>query len=179
MLGIRSRFHTPNLALPLRNAIEEYFAPYKRELKKEQAKEAPKPEYDVLYEPISHELSLSDAKNIEEHSWATTELLTEGIEEYALEDEVIAPYEPEPSPEKNDVDSEIAKALICLINNDKQGFTALSHDIGVLPDALCEAINDRLYDTLGDIAVEQGDDGYSIVVDYMEEINEWLKTVKK
>ena len=87
--------------------------------------------------------------------------------------------EPEPSPEKNDVDSEIAKALICLINNDKQGFTALSHDIGVLPDALCEAINDRLYDTLGDIAVEQGDDGYSIVVDYMEEINEWLKTVKK
>jgi hypothetical protein len=179
MLGIRSRFHTPNLALPLRNAIEEYFAPYKRELKKEQAKEAPKPEYDVLYEPISHELSLSDAKNIEEHSWATTELLTEGIEEYALEDEVIAPSEPEPSPEKNDVDSEIAKALICLINNDKQGFTALSHDIGVLPDALCEAINDRLYDTLGDIAVEQGDDGYSIVVDYMEEINEWLKTVKK
>ncbi len=177
MLGIRSRFHTPNLALPLRHAIEEYFAPYKKELKKEQIKEAPLPEYDVLYEPISHELSLSDAKNIEEHSWATTELLTEGIEEYELEEEA-API-PEPQKEEHGGDDKIAKALICLINNDKQGFTELSHDMGILPDALCEAINDRLYDTLGDIAVEQSDDGYSIVVDYMEEISQWLKTRKK
>jgi hypothetical protein len=51
--------------------------------------------------------------------------------------------------------------------------------MGVLPDALCEAINDRLYDTLGDIAVEPDGDGFCVVVDYMEEINQWLKTVKK
>ena len=180
MLGIRSRFHTPNLALPLRHAIEEYFAPYKKELKKEQTKDAPAPEYDVLYEPISHELSLSDAKNIEEHSWVTTELLTEGIEEYELEEtETIVIPEKTPEPDDNEADDQVAKALICLINNDKQGFTELSHDMGILPDALCEAINDRLYDTLGDIAVEHGDDGFSIVVDYMEEISQWLKTVKK
>lgn len=180
MLGIRSRFHTPNLALPLRHAIEEYFAPYKKELKKEQTKEAPKPEYDILYEPISHELSLSDAKNIEEHSWVTTELLTEGLEEYELEDTetAVTPEKPTEAVE-NDGDGEIAKALICLINNDKQGFIELSQNMGILPDALCEAVNDRLYDTLGDIAVEQCDDGYSIVVDYMEEIDQWLKTAKK
>lgn len=180
MLGIRSRFHTPNLALPLRHAIEEYFLPYKKELKKEQVKEASLPEYDVLYEPISHELSLSDAKNIEEHSWVTTELLTDGIEEYALEEEETAPIQ-EVQNESNDNggDDEISKALIYLINNDKQGFTELSHKMGILPDALCEAVNDRLYDTLGDIAVEHGDNGFNIVVDYMEEINQWLKTVKK
>ena len=80
---------------------------------------------------------------------------------------------------QNDGDGEIAKALICLINNDKQGFIELSQNMGILPDALCEAVNDRLYDTLGDIAVEQCDDGYSIVVDYMEEIDQWLKTAKK
>ena len=66
-----------------------------------------------------------------------------------------------------------------LINNDKQGFIELSHNMGILPDALCEAVNDRLYDTLGDIAVEHGDDGFTIVVDYMEEIDQWLKTRKK
>ncbi len=180
MLGIRSRFHTPNLALPLRHAIEEYFAPYKKELKKEQEKEARLPEYDVLYEPISHEFSLSDAKDIEERSWVTTELLTEGVEEYELEEEVTsAPVIVAPKEESGDGDGEIAKALMYLINNDKQGFASLSQDMGILPDALCEAINDRLYDTLGDIAVEQSDDGYSIVVDYMEEISQWLKTVKK
>ncbi|MBQ7779759.1 MAG: TerB N-terminal domain-containing protein [Clostridia bacterium] len=180
MLGIRSRFHTPNLALPLRHAIEEYFAPYKKELKKEHPKEAPAPEYDVLYEPISHELSLSDAKHIEEHSWVTTELLTEGLEEYELEEAETA-VTPEKLTEvyENDGDGEVAKALICLINNDKQGFVELSHNMGILPDALCEAVNDRLYDTLGDIAVEHSDDGFTIVVDYMEEIDQWLKTRKK
>ncbi len=180
MLGIRSRFHTPNLALPLRHAIEEYFAPYKKELKKELVKEAPLPEYDVLYEPISRELSLSDAKNIEEHSWVTTGLLTEGIEEYELEEAESVPVPEKPTKaEENDGDDKIAKALICLINNDKQGFIELSHNMGILPDALCEAVNDRLYDTLGDIAVEHGDDGFNIVVDYMEEIRQWLKTAKK
>ncbi len=180
LLGIRSRFHTPNLALPLRHAIEEYFAPYKKELKKEQTRTEPISEYDALYEPIKTELSLSDAKNIEEHSWTTTELLTEGIEEYELETEEIAPVPDVPQEkESNGADIEISKALNCLINNDNQGFVALSHTMGILPDALCEAINDRLYDTLGDIAVEQSDDGYSIVVDYMEEISQWLKTTKK
>ncbi len=180
LLGIRSRFHTPNLALPLRHAIEEYFAPYKREQKKEQIKEAPKPEYDVLYEPISHELSLDDAKDIEEHSWATTELLTDGIEEYEPDAEnVEVSVDIEKEPEAHDGDDDISRAIICLMNNDKNGFNELSQSLGILPDALCEAINDRLYDTLGDIAVEHGDDGFNIVIDYMEEIDQWLKTPKK
>lgn len=180
LLGIRSRFHTPNLAIPLRNAIEKYFAPFKKELKKERARTEQLPEYDALYEPIKTELSLSDAKNIEERSWATTELLTDGIEEYELEDAESASLPEAPQEkENNGDDAEISKALTCLINNDNQGFVALSHNMGILPDALCEAINDRLYDTLGDIAVEQSDNGYNIIADYMEEISQWLKTAKK
>ncbi len=180
MLGIRSRFHTPNLALPLRHAIEEYFEPLKRAHKKELVKEAPPPEYDVLYEPISNDLSLSDAKNIEEHSWVTTELLTEGLEEYELEEAETKVLTEHPTDENdNNSDNKISKALVCLINNDKQGFIDLSHDMGIIPDALCEAVNDRLYDTLGDIAIEHFDDDFTIVVDYMEEINQWLKTQKK
>ena len=157
--------------------------PLKKEQKKEQIKETPRPEYDALYEPIKTELSLSDAKDIEERSWVTTELLTDGIEEY--EDEPVASIAPPPQVEKDikeevtEGDLMIEKALDFLINNDKQGFIALSKEMGVLPDALCEAVNDRLYDTLGDIAVEQNGGEYSIVVDYMEEISQWLKTLKR
>ncbi len=183
MLGIRSRFHTPNLAPPLKNAILEYFEPFRKKVKKEQEKIAAIPEYDVLYEPISSELSLSDAKDIEMHSWQTTGLLTEGIDEYAPDPEIEKTIEPEKVSESQNETHQgsdgIAEALTHLINNDKAGFIRLSHNLGVLPDALCEAINDRLYDTVGDIVIELGDSGYELVADYLEEINEWLKTQKR
>ncbi len=183
LLGIRSRFHTPNLAPPLKNAILEYFEPFRKEVKKEQEKIAAVPEYDILYEPIASELSLSDAKNIEMHSWHTTDLLTDGIDEYAPDPEVEKTIEPEiisePENDAKQGSDGIAEALTHLINNDRAGFISLSHNLGVLPDALCEAINDRLYDTVGDIVVELGDGGYELVADYLEEINEWLKTQKR
>jgi hypothetical protein len=32
-----------------------------------------------------------------------------------------------------------------------------------------------MYDIIGDVVVETDGHGYSIVVDYLEEINEWMK----
>lgn len=171
LLGIRSRFHTPNLALPLKNAIEEYFAPIKKAQKKESEK-AVVPEYDVLYEPKRTDFSLDYAKDIEKKSWATTELLTEGIDTY--EDE----------PALNVVEKQesaltelnwIKEALGLCINYDKQGFNELAKSRGLLPDALCEAVNDNMYDVVGDIVLEEGQNGYNVVVDYLEEIKEWMK----
>lgn len=183
MLGIRSRFHTPNLAHPLRNAVEEYFLPFKKVQKKE-AKEKEVPEYDSLYEPVKNELSLDYAMDIERASWATTELLTDGLEKYtevAEADEGIVFEEttekPLPTQNKtsNDDESWISKALSLAIENNNAGFEALSHSLGMLPDALCEAVNDRLYDTVGDIVIENVEGKYQVIVDYLEEINEWMK----
>lgn len=176
MLGIRSRFHTPNLALPLKNAIEEYFAPFQKEAKKQAEKETI-PEYDALYEPRSVELSLSDAKSIEEHSWATTELLTEGIEEFSDDDTAssIAPEASFEAPSRDDKPEWMINALSAVINGDQKSFSELCHNMGMLPDALISVLNDKMYDVIGDIVIERGEDGYNIVVDYMEEITEWMK----
>lgn len=183
MLGIRSRFHTPNLALPLKNAIEEYFLPYKKERKKEiEAKAIP--EYDVLYEPEKSDFSTEYALNIERSSWSTTELLTDGLEEY--EDDTVKdePANNFPINQESEIsdkhvpsndDERIIKALSLILSHDSAGFEAFAHAEGMLPDALSEAINDRLYDTVGDIVVEKVDNEYQAIVDYLEEINEWMK----
>lgn len=176
MLGIRSRFHTPNLALPLKNAIEEYFAPFQKEAKKQAEKEAV-PEYDALYEPRSVELSLSDAKSIEEHSWTTTELLTDGLEEFTDDDAAssVAPEVSFEAPSRDDKPEWMINALSAVIDGDRKSFSDLCHSMGMLPDALVSALNDKMYDVIGDIVIEHGEDGYNIVVDYMEEITEWMK----
>lgn len=56
MLGIRSRFHTPNLAMPLRRAADEYFASFKKNEKKSGLR-CQRPEYEKLYEASKSELS--------------------------------------------------------------------------------------------------------------------------
>lgn len=181
LLGIRSRFHTPNLALPLKNAIEEYFLPFKKERKKE-AEVREVPEYDALYEPKKVELSLDYAMDIEKSSWNTTELLTEGLDEYENTSEPLMTTSASVlnedltyQKEKLSFDDQILKALTFVLGNDSTGFEALSHDLGMLPDALCEAVNDRLYDFVGDIVIEKINGNYQVIVDYLEEINEWMK----
>ena len=133
---------------------------------------------------VKNELSLDYAMGIERASWATTELLTDGLEEYtevAEADEGIVFEEttekPLPTQNKtsNDDESWISKALSLAIENNNAGFEALSHSLGMLPDALCEAVNDRLYDTVGDIVIENVEGKYQVIVDYLEEIKEWMK----
>lgn len=222
LLGIRSRFHTPGLALPLRQAVEEYFAPLKKAQKKE-ATPTPPPAYEALYEPEHTALSLSLAKDLEERAWATTELLTEDL---AKEEPFPSPAEPTPIPtgtpiatsapslsesqtpapqtfapqtlssqtlslqtpvpQKHaplaaasaDADSEkdfFIEALTACQHNDHKAFTALAASRHLLPDALAEAINDHLYDLIGDVVLEEGEHGYHLVTEYLEEITAWMK----
>lgn len=183
LLGIRSRFHTPNLALPLRQAVEEYFAPLKK-AKKKDAPQAEPPAYEALYEPAHEALSLSLAKDMEEKAWATTELLTEELPDEDLPEappNALSPSEPYPVPSPAAPipdDGEKAffiEALTHCLHRDHRAFAALAATRHLLPDALAEAINEHLYDVVGDVVLEEGEDGYHLVTDYLEEITEWMK----
>jgi hypothetical protein len=77
--------------------------------------------------------------------------------------------------EQQDCDGNITKALILVLENNSEGFEKLAHELGMLPDALCEAVNDRLYDFVGDIVIEKNNGKYQAIVDYLEEIKEWMK----
>ncbi|MBQ4065902.1 MAG: TerB N-terminal domain-containing protein [Clostridia bacterium] len=179
LLGIRSRFHTPNLPMPLRQAVDEYFAPYKKTVKKTAA---PAPAYDALYEPIKHDLSLDYAKAIEEKAWATTELLVETENEEEAAEELSTTMEapvsvPTPAPDEtaSPVPDYVTEALTRLLQGDALGFSALARNRNLLPDALADAVNDALYDVLGDVALEEGDNGWRVVPDYLEDITQWMK----
>ena len=184
LLGIRSRFHTPNLPMPLRQAVDEYFAPYKKAQKKE-AMPAPVPAYDVLYEPERSDLSLDYAKAIEKQAWATTELLVEAEEEASaslppMREEAApvapTPVTPPPSPASSAATAHLTEALALCLEEDSTGFSALARSRNLLPDALAEAVNDFFYDVIGDAVLEEGENGYRVVSDYREDLIQWMKT---
>ena len=184
LLGIRSRFHTPNLPMPLRQAVDEYFAPYKKAQKKE-AMTAPVPAYDVLYEPERSDLSLDYAKAIEKQAWATTELLVEAEEEASaslppMREEAApvapAPVTPPPSPASSAATAHLTEALALCLEEDSTGFSALARSRNLLPDALAESVNDFFYDVIGDAVLEEGENGYRVVSDYQEDLIQWMKT---
>jgi len=190
LLGIRSRFHTPNLPMPLRQAVDEYFAPYKKAQKKE-ADPAPVPAYDVLYEPERSDLSLDYAKAIEKQAWATTELLVEAEEEASaslpsLREEAppvapapvspMSPITPPPPPASSAATAHLTEALALCLEEDSTGFSALARSRNLLPDALAEAVNDFFYDVIGDAVLEEGEQGYRVVSDYREDLIQWMKT---
>ena len=69
----------------------------------------------------------------------------------------------------------IFEALTFLAEKNREGFAALAREHRLLPDALADAVNDALYDRLGDVALEETGDGWQIVPDYLEEITPWMK----
>ena len=181
LLGIRSRYHTPNLAMPLRSAVDEYFAPFKRELKKKP--DEPVPEYEKYYDAGETDFSLDAAKSLEESSWATTGLLVGDPEE---EDAPAAPPPPEEPPQKAvsptvtaadtaPTGGYIKEALSCVLSGDSEGFRKIAKNRGLLPDTLCEELNEALFDEFGDTVVFADGNRYLPVPDYTEDITEWMK----
>ena len=46
---------------------------------------------------------------------------------------------------------------------------------GLLPDAIVEQINEAAFDLLGDIVIEQADDGsYTVIEDYEQDVKKIL-----
>lgn len=180
LLGIRSRFHTPNLAMPLRTAIDEYFAPFRREPKKKT--DEPVPEYEKYYDAGETDFSLDAAKSLEESSWATTGLLVGDPEE----EELPAPPPPE-EPQRKTVSPTVTaadtaptggyikEALSRVLSGDSDGFREIARARGLLPDTLCEEINEALFDEFGDTVVFADGNRYLPVPDYTEDITEWMK----
>ncbi len=185
LLGIRSRFHTPNLAQPLKSFADEYFAPYKKKLKKEPAP-PPAPEYERLYEPSSSGLSIDRAKELEKSSWATTELLVKDLEDgegdsISLSTDGAARKNGAPDPEAASsieyagTPPHILRAISALLKDDKAEFISVARERNLLPDTLCEEINALLFDIFYDTVIYSDGDDIGIIPDYREDMTEWMK----
>lgn len=194
LLGIRSRYHTPNLAMPLRSAVDEYFAPLKREQKKKP--EEPTPEYEKYYDAGETDFSLAAAKSIEESSWATTGLLVSDTDEDSFSESQLNEMHlnTEPDTTANTIESGgsvgaycapasaqtadcgyIKEALSCVLSGNSDGFREIAKARGLLPDTLCEEINETLFDEFGDTVVFADGGRYLPIPEYTEDITEWMK----
>ena len=62
---------------------------------------------------------------------------------------------------------------------DTRGTRALLAELGALEDEIAGAINEKGMERIGDIVLEVAEDGYTLIPDYMEEVSEWIREMKK
>ena len=125
--------------------------------------------------------SLARAAEIENDSWETTKRLVEAFETPENEEKAsngiekaakVSQIAEKPQAVSIHVDNTLAGALgeLCgffLLRGAKaQREFALSR--GMMPDAIVDRINTVAGDMLGDILLEEGDDGYTVIEDYRE-----------
>ncbi|MCL2517325.1 MAG: TerB N-terminal domain-containing protein [Oscillospiraceae bacterium] len=167
MVGIKGRLSTPSLTDDVIATLEEYFVqfqlkPARKKTKEEEAED----QYAHLYEARSATLSTDAALEIEKESWEITHTLVETFEEEP--EEVIE----ETESIADETKSFIINAIKYILLEDKVGFTAIAEMNNMLEDSLVECINEYIYDIIGDIVIYADDDWYSIIPDYIGEMEE-------
>ena len=185
-ISVKSRLTVYSLPLELQTVIDGYFAaalPTPR--RKLQPKEAPQ-EYDALYDLPVKKLDLSNAAKIELESWATTNELisafSEGEELLAVQPAKEAKVENEPiavldvSAEYSEDGSIVAalseylSELRALKSGNISPLRGLCVRLGKPIEAVVDEINEISVDIIGDILVEETENGYGIIEDYADHI---------
>ncbi len=196
-LGIKSRITVYSLPTELKNILDEYFtvALPRRAASKPRIE---KKEYDVLYDAPVKPLSLTDAAKIEAESWSTTKELVEAFEETAFTEDLtevksnfdgkvaendknhsmaslpVMKHEAEESNETNDLRSALGiylETVIRILSGDSEALLQRAKELGKMPDALADEINEIGFEIIGDALLEESDEGegtYHLIEDYRE-----------
>ncbi len=180
--GIKSRLSIYAVDTALRERLDAYLANAlpPRTVKKEKKQEE-MPAYEKRYDLPVRAPSLERAAEIESASWQTTKRLVEAFEDAEQEKKVANGIEKEPTPPAQEpptapqsapAEDTLAGALgelaefLSLTGARAQREFAISH--GMMADAIVDKINTVAGDMLGDILLEEGDDGYTVIEDYRE-----------
>jgi hypothetical protein len=174
-LGVKSKLSVYSVSGELQKAIDAYFETTLFSKPKISQKKEEKHDYDVLYDLPRTEFSLDRARQIEEASWGVTKDLIS-----AFEAETLAP-EPEPEPilkqEKSEEngDATLREALgeyLAFVDALKHGDQSVCRSIaaqtGKLLDGVVDEINEIAVEVIGDVLIEEGDDGFEILDCYRD-----------
>lgn len=195
-LGIRSRINVLTVNPLARAAIDAFFdsnmpaQPFVDRRRKDSRPTADEVhEYDKLYEVPKAEISPERARMIEQESWETTKKLTEAFSP-EVEEEIISLVTPEPQAKEEPI-SEIPEPVAPTGNPDSlysqlyanlgalSGFVNLCKGASLLEqrkfaslhgttaDELADKINEAAVELFGDIILEDGGNGYTIIEDYL------------
>ncbi len=190
-LGIRSRLGCPTLPEKIREEIDAFFAA--RFMGRIISAEI-KPEYEKLYEAKQEEFSLQKALDIERSSWSITEELIEEfddsvsidtlpIEAISIKSDIEPPKAlfveaategaentdgQEPTSVFLNEIQEYKELFDAIVSRDAKRQRAFCREKGIFPESAFDFINEKAADILGDILLEEADDGYEIIEDYRE-----------
>ena len=184
--GIKSRLSIYAVDTALRERLDVYLdaalPPRAQKAKKERPAEEI-PAYEKRYDLPVRAPSLARAAEIENASWQTTKRLVEAFEQAPVEGKVEngakkEPVEPLPAPPgtaQNELIlagdtlagalGELASFLTITGAKAQRDF---ARSCGMMVDAIVDKINTVAGDMLGDILLEEGDDGYAVIEDYRE-----------
>ncbi|MBO5879530.1 MAG: TerB N-terminal domain-containing protein [Clostridia bacterium] len=193
LLGVKSRLAVKNFDAGYAAIIDAYFEKLFAAVNRERMR-ALRPEYEKLYEAESSELSIHGADEIEKASWQTTARLVATEDEESqdesvqiLENDVSEssaeqceqPEECESSLDSYGLSESEAEFLRMALSEDFSGMRALCERFGTFDDAIAEKINEAFADNFGDVVLENIGDGYTVISDYREDIENWLTKITR
>jgi hypothetical protein len=189
-LGIKSRLTVYSISTQLKEALDNYFKNNLLPNRSLSAKKEAPQEYDVLYDLPIKPLSLENAMKIEENSWDTTNELVEAFTDAeAKESKEILSSAPlcfdipstneifvdvgDGEQDNNEFKDALAKYkdwIVAIDNNDISALKKLSEKTGSMLEAVVDEINEISADFMGDIVIEETEDGKYAIIDCYREI---------
>lgn len=176
-LGVKSKLSVYSVSGELQKAIDAYFETALFSKPKPSQKKEEKHEYDVLYDLPRTEFSLDRARQIEEASWGVTKDLISAFEAESLspEPEPIPEPIPEPVVESDTGDATLREALgeylafaEALKRRDGDACRRLAAEKSKMLDGVVDEINEIAVEIIGDVLIEEGDDGLEILDCYRD-----------
>ena len=186
-LGIKSKLSVYMVSTELQKKLDAYFEATLFNIPKPTAKKEEKHDYDVLYDLPKVEFSLERAMQIENSSWSVTNDLISAFEREeisAAQDNavVLESIVQEVSPEQIACGEGTGENAFCarlgeyldfaraLKSKDLSACRDICARLGKLEDAVVDAINEIAVEEIGDMLIEEGDDGFEIIDCYSEMI---------
>lgn len=192
-LGIRSRLTVYSLPNGVRERIDAYLQTHLpprasvHKAKKAEIEET----YEKLYDIPNAPLSLAHAAEIERLSWNTTERLIDAFSDGETENmpfnepafEAPAPVLTEAKQDETDGVENVSEHQLCpyipflkaVQNGDGEAQRSYANDIGKMPDAIVDEINEIAVDRFGDILLEDTGDGFAVIEDYTDLLDELIQ----
>lgn len=181
-LGVKSKLSVYSLSNEITIALDRYFeTAFAQEERPTQKKKVEHHDYDILYDLPKQPLSLENAKRIENDSWNTTNDLISAFdadEEASFNDITKEIVEAEPIKEEisyiedgNDLESQLGiywNFALAVKALDGEKIEKEAQKLAMLPEAVVDIINEIAVEAIGDILIEEGDNGFEIIECYRE-----------
>ena len=173
--GIKSRLSIYAVDSALRERLDAYLASALPPRVSKKEKKAPEiPAYEKRYDLPASAPSLARAAEIESESWTITKRLVEAFEGVEQEEPPRTEKQAEPAVqaasagEQGTLKSALGELAGFLLLKGARAQREFADARGMMVDAIVDGINTVAGDMLGDILLEECDDGYTVIEDYLE-----------